>query len=1070
MFPTTFACSIFVTAKRRNSLLPPQMPHYKIVAGLQSRPALNGTAVEMRQLDETSGRHMVRTADGEMIKLKAQNLVAFADAGVSDMRERGNAAFTAKRFYEAIEWYTAAISPGDSRPKANRAAAFLEVGDYGACEKDVADALLLVEPDAAAKLYCRLAKAQAYAGKYDEALESFMKVSGEVDTTSAQLQAALHRIRDQAPDCCPYQASELPSCRAGPITACEFYTISNEDPKSALGGRFVQHVEQADRVALDGSRIVRIFFGGVGDGRHVLSTLIDLRRRLPSHAPPVEMTLNDVKAETLARDLLLLTLLHDLGVSLAGGDARHGARGGARGDARHGAGGGADSMESNSPAAMAALQLYYVYLGVFVPPEQHARLSTAIHRLASSEAPPSLVSCSEVTWRALRGVFQGWATSPLLTVPLVDSMYNVSPDDGGELARDYAGTAGAPQLAAMEEERRRGFIEYVQQCDESTLNAMPGVPGATAAEKRAAMLSMANSPEFGEIDRSSSSGDPCSLSAEYKREFVFWAHSKLLPLPDSWRTAHGCESYGGTNGVASAKEYDGAAQKQLGRLRARSGRLGQLWHPNVTLVDVPYIGAQCGGLPCPPQELYLEPFKIVQQLATGLGPLDGRSLFHSTISTFRPAARALADLLAGGQVKLSLEVGDAHAAFERVTGQGAPLCTFDRIYLSNVPDYTSMLNAFLYFSPALRRGGRNGDDGDGEERPAVLEHELLLNTLLWSSLEQYVFSSTALRPSDYWLLGVRLVSGDHMDRDGKPRWCACDSGECRERFRQAGRPSVDSWLHRLLLACVLPPLRDASGRMRESCPLTLSTVFRAVERLKLRGCPAHWLIDFLNSILAGRLRTAAVPPASSPLTLPESDPCLGRASVIVDLAFCKLEASTLAAVWDARLQLPLSGGAVAAHIRKHTVPLKPSWIPMDRTGLVIAAPVVGLVIADPSFPPVDAMLRRLEQPFASGGHARELIRQSPPGSCHLLSVVHWNDVAHEATFYMPAQELASITASGSKWVAILVRTDSWVALTSRSAMAAPEAPASAAAAAAAAPPPPLPPPATAGASDILELN
>ena len=478
------------------------MPHYKIVAGLQSRPALNGTAVEMRQLDETSGRHVVRTADGEMIKLKAQNLVAFADAGVSDMRERGNAAFTAKRFYEAIEWYTAAISPGDSRPKANRAAAFLEVGDYGACEKDVADALLLVEPDAAAKLYCRLAKAQAYAGKYDEALESFRKVSGEVDTASAQLQAALHRIRDQAPDCCPYQASELPSCRAGPIAACEFYTISNEDPKSALGGRFVQHVEQADRVALDGSRIVRIFFGGVGDGRHVLSTLIDLRRRLPSHAPPVEMTLNDVKAETLARDLLLLTLLHDLGVSLAGGDARHGA------------GGGADSMEPNSPAAMAALQLYYVYLGVFVPPEQYARLSTAIHRLASSEAPPSLVSCSEVTWRALRGVFQGWATSPLLTVPLVDSMYNVSPDDGGELARDYAGTAGAPQLAAMEEERRRGFIEYVQQCDESTLMAMPGVPGATAAEKRAAMLSMANSPEFGEIDRSSSSGirAACRLS------------------------------------------------------------------------------------------------------------------------------------------------------------------------------------------------------------------------------------------------------------------------------------------------------------------------------------------------------------------------------------------------------------------------------------------------------------------------------------------------------------------------------------------------------------------------------
>jgi tetratricopeptide (TPR) repeat protein len=182
----------------------------KIVAGLQSRPALNGTAVEIRQLDETSGRHVVSTADGEMIKLKAQNLVAFADAGVSDMRERGNAAFTAKRFYEAIEWYTAAISPGDSRPKANRAAAFLEVGDYGACEKDVADALLLVEPDAAAKLYCRLAKAQAYAGKYDEALESFRKVSGEVDTTSAQLQAACTGFETRRPIAARIRR---PSCR-----------------------------------------------------------------------------------------------------------------------------------------------------------------------------------------------------------------------------------------------------------------------------------------------------------------------------------------------------------------------------------------------------------------------------------------------------------------------------------------------------------------------------------------------------------------------------------------------------------------------------------------------------------------------------------------------------------------------------------------------------------------------------------------------------------------------------------------------------------------------------------------
>jgi len=48
--------------------------------------------------------------------------------------------------------------------------------------------------------------------------------------------------------------------------------------------------------------------------------------------------------------------------------------------------------------------------------------------------------------------------------------------------------------------------------------------------------------------------------------------------------------------------------------------------------------------------------------------LDGQSLFHSTISTFRPAALALADLMARGQLRLSLEVGDAHAAINGYKG------------------------------------------------------------------------------------------------------------------------------------------------------------------------------------------------------------------------------------------------------------------------------------------------------------------------------------------------------------------------------------------------------------------
>ena len=58
-----------------------------------------------------------------------------------------------------------------------------------------------------------------------------------------------------------------------------------------------------------------------------------------------------MKAEALARDLLLLAMLHELGEALPAGA----------------------TLEPTEPrAAAAALQAYFVYLGVFLPCPQHA--------------------------------------------------------------------------------------------------------------------------------------------------------------------------------------------------------------------------------------------------------------------------------------------------------------------------------------------------------------------------------------------------------------------------------------------------------------------------------------------------------------------------------------------------------------------------------------------------------------------------------------------------------------------------------------------------------------------------
>lgn len=87
-----------------------------------------------------------------------------------------------------------------------------------------------------------------------------------------QLQAALQR----EPLVSQISPTELSSCRPSPCGVSEFYVISNEDPLSALGGRIVEGEEQPDRVSLGERRSpVRVFFGGIGDGRHGLRTLID---------------------------------------------------------------------------------------------------------------------------------------------------------------------------------------------------------------------------------------------------------------------------------------------------------------------------------------------------------------------------------------------------------------------------------------------------------------------------------------------------------------------------------------------------------------------------------------------------------------------------------------------------------------------------------------------------------------------------------------------------------------------------------------------------------------------------
>ena len=280
----------------------------------------------------------------------------------------------------------------------------------------------------------------------------------------------------------------------------------------------------------------------------------------------------------------------------------------------------------------------------------------------------------------------------------------------------------------------------------------------------------------------------------------------LLPL-----TAEARAPYSELFGEAA----DGSVHtKHPGNLRSR-------WRPNVSMNDLPgqpdsnelrreepmwwlKPGEQ------PPKQLDFDPFDVADNLLSGWDEIDGSSLFASVISFLRPCAIGLCAMLTSKKLDVCLALGDGHAVCEAQQLAGAG--RYDRIFLSNVPDYTTMANAFLYFAPALKTMAH-----------CCIEHTILLATTKWTDLDEYIHSGSLLTPEMVApLVGVQLSSGDLMDVDGMPRW-----GVAQTTVR-ADKAKVEGWLQRLLLAAVWPTPRPAEDRMRENCALNISVVFRAV--------------------------------------------------------------------------------------------------------------------------------------------------------------------------------------------------------------------------------------------------
>ncbi|KAI9717305.1 MAG: hypothetical protein M1812_004832 [Candelaria pacifica] len=239
-------------------------------------------------------------------------------AASTALREKGNEFYKQNQILEALDVYkeASAIDPNNPALLSNISAAYFEVGDYTQCVAATEAALNVVGNDVdalTAKLNHRLIKSYIHLQQLDLAHVALKKTKVEDEelqvykTTLNHMNAVFAASPDK--DCARARIiNELPRYRPTINAVDEYFSIGH-DTISTEDGDDIPPSSSAESQS-------SFFFGGVGDARHLYATMIRILAReqacpdLPEKK--YHFTINDTKAPAIARDILVLLLLHDL--------------------------------------------------------------------------------------------------------------------------------------------------------------------------------------------------------------------------------------------------------------------------------------------------------------------------------------------------------------------------------------------------------------------------------------------------------------------------------------------------------------------------------------------------------------------------------------------------------------------------------------------------------------------------------------------------------------------------------------------------------------------------------------
>jgi tetratricopeptide (TPR) repeat protein len=875
-------------------------------------------------------------------------------------KEKGNEYYKCCQFSEAIASYSQAIELDSSDPTflSNRSAAYFESGSYNEAMQDCLQALRHPKLTSALK------------GKVLARLVScicLLKNVADLDDLGLSPEhrmslLGLHRaLPDHLTQVCRWLVKQPPIF----YEHCEYFPIGHDDATSAFRDN-QSRVDPGKGEHLDWSSLkdsFRVLYGGVGDGRHPLATLIDFFQESDHIDRNVKlyMLFNDLNATALARLVLLLLDVQKLG-SFPRFDRR------------------------NPDFVYRITAITSCYASAALHPTIYEEVRKTIHWCASSDEwraqLPFVKFMNEETVEAIRNVFHLWKDNIDL-VPTSDALLNYDPVAGG-IPEDSCCDQTLNMIKDCKEKQQRQLEEMVKNIPAAELSERFPIPDLSEKQMRDMLLDVMSREQF----------KTTNGSMFFDKVFVNETKFLLIPqdFPSEERLPTGINLPQATKILRAAygKLFTKSQKKKHDRVHTEVLRyLKRTWRPNPCVMDFAYAKATGGkNLTFHAVEAADALFhaSFIEKPSQPKDVYDYFGIFFFQVSRclLKLRDRITIEMCHGDILGIGMDIMDHK---EERLAQGLPV-TFHRIYNSNIPDYCGLLSSLVCLSPLLVTERTTFN--------CFKSCNVMLNTGIWRDYNEYVHSSTmADTPAELdEVAGLVLQRGDLWTET--PQWMVSP------RF-DASQDTLLHWLRKLFLGIAFPAPRSIFSMCAEASPMNWNSFCKVIEYLLFRGVPTHWLLRFLQDLSSSPfLRCKADKPKQSPdpVPVPSDSPDQLKTHKITPF---QNEFKAILSIWAAR----------------PTFPFVPS-LPLDVTTFMLRGhkrigpealltmPSLTLVLTVPD-----------TSHFESLSFYEELANNR--ANCHIFYCLK-SQCSHDILFVASRQFIHSLSPD---WVAIVFRSDSW---------------------------------------------